>query len=66
MDSLKGAADSGGDGYVTKITTDIFPQELRSERNEIIGATQILHFLDLACAVTFLVTCFDGYILSLY
>jgi len=39
MDSLKGDADSRGDGYVTKTTIDIFPQELCAGRNETIDAT---------------------------
>lgn len=56
MDSLRGAVESRGDSYITEITRDILPDELCTGRNEIINATQILHFLGLACTITFLTT----------
>lgn len=39
MCSLKKAAESGGSGYVTEITRHVFPQDLRTGRSKIIGAT---------------------------
>lgn len=54
MDSLRVAVESRGHSYITEDTTDILSDELCTGRSEIISATQILHFLGLACTIIFL------------
>lgn len=56
MGSLKGAVESRGHSYTTEITTDILPDELCTGRDEIMNASQILHFLGLAYTIIFLTT----------